>query len=317
MKNTMKKTTTFDFSSLLSDAASANEPGLRRIETAESPVGVFCGFSEGRPQLAFLTKAEPIRIPSTSAIEVSQWGESADSWWTSFVLCDERTETQFDVLAGDLIAAALSRKTERDAMHAVKNCFHAWRIMFRPDCQPMSDALYKGLFGELYFLKTEMIALAGVASAIGAWSGPDMTAKDFSLGDDWWEIKTVGAASARVSIASIEQLSSELPGTLVVVRTERMSEGFDNGCCTVGQLFSQIVADIEDNDVQEDFLRKVESYGYTREADKNRKLKISSVRHYDVRDGFPRIRESDVPHSEILSVSYDISLPGIKSFCKD
>jgi hypothetical protein len=313
----MTKTTKFDFSALLVNVASGNERGLLRIETADSPVGVFCGFSEGRPQLAFLTKTEPIRIPATSAIEVSQWKEAEGSFWTSFVLQDARTETQFNVLAGDLIATAVSRKTEHDAMHAVRNCLLAWRIMFRPDCQPMSDALYKGLFGELLFLKTEMIPLSGVSAAVGAWSGPDMTAKDFSFGDNWWEIKTIGAASARVSIASIEQLSSNLPGTLVVVRTERMSDEFDNGCCMVGQLFSQIFDLIEDNDVQEEFLRKVESYGYTAEADKNRKMKIISIRHYDVKDGFPRIRELDVPHQEILSVSYDISLPGIKPFCKD
>ena len=306
-----------DFAALLASSNASCAQGLVRLETDNAPVGIFYGLSSKRAQLAFLTKAEPVSIPSTSAILVQQWEESEGVWWTSFILQDERPETQFDVLAGDLIEAALSMNTERDALFAIKNCFHAWRIMFRATSQPMTDASYQGLFGELFFLENELIPKLGIDSSISAWSGPELTAKDFSSGRDWWEIKTIGASSPSVTISSVQQLSSDDPGTLVIVRTERMSAAFDNGKCTVGQLFETIRKLISDNAVLESFLQKVESYGYTAEADRNRRFKVATVRHYNVCDGFPRIREKDMPFDAITAVSYDLSIPGIKTFCKE
>ena len=60
--------------------------------------------------------------------------------------------------------------------------------------------MIQGLFGEMYFLKNYMIPKFGINSAIFSWSGPEQTSKDFSLENNWFEIKTISAKSSLVKI---------------------------------------------------------------------------------------------------------------------
>ena len=77
--------------------------------------------------------------------------------------------------------------------------------MFSQKKELISDEQIKGLIGELLFLTDNMIPNYGETRAIQAWSGQEMTRKDFSIDDTWVEVKTIDFGKPTVVISSLEQ----------------------------------------------------------------------------------------------------------------
>ena len=160
---------------------------LAKLKVENCPLGVYYGRSEsGNLRFAFLTENPPIVIESTGNIKVSQWAESEYIYWTCFELLAEHAKRVFFVLCNNLISSAVGCQTEDIAMAAEKNRFSTWKKLFKNPSSEMTEELYKGLFGELFFLKNHLMTSHDVAVAINAWSGPDRTAKDFCVGTDWF-----------------------------------------------------------------------------------------------------------------------------------
>ena len=49
-----------------------------------------------------------------------------------------------------------------------------------------------------------------------SWSGQELTHKDFSMENTWYEIKTIGCGQQNIKISSLEQLDSVYDGEIVV-----------------------------------------------------------------------------------------------------
>ena len=169
-----------------------------------------------------------------------------------------------------------------------------------------------GLLGELYFMDRFLIPEIGAARAVKAWSGIDGTSTDFSDGGRWYEVKAASLGANSVKISSLAQLSSDVPGALVVVRYETMSPGYDDPNCTVFRIFKRILASIEDDAVRADFLTKLVSYGFdvVQETEGNR-YRVADMGFYKVDETFPRIREKDICHRAIDKVTYCLLVNGI------
>ena len=67
----------------------------------------------------------------------------------------------------------------------------------------------------------------GLENALKSWSGQELTHKDFSYGDSWYEVKTIHRGIPAVKISSIEQLESSTDGELVVFFLEKMSAAYN------------------------------------------------------------------------------------------
>lgn len=78
-----------------------------------------------------------------------------------------------------------------------------------------------GLDRRAPFLKDYMIPDRGIDVALNSWMGPEKTHKDFSDQQDWFEVKTISFGKECVRISSIEQLDSDIDGTLVVYELEK------------------------------------------------------------------------------------------------
>lgn len=290
---------------------------LAKLKVEDCPIGVYYGRSEfGNLRFAFLTENPPIVIESTAHLKVTQWAEGANIYWTCFELLEDYAKPVFYVLCNNLVKAAVGCQSEDIAMAAVKNRFLTWKKLFKNPSAQMTEELYKGLFGELYFLKNYLMAHHDVAAAVNAWSGPDKTAKDFSIASDWYEIKTVSTNSVTVKISSLTQLDAEELGYLVLVKTEKMSNEFDNGECSVEQLIALILNSIADESVKDEFVKKLIQYGYDVNGDNSsyHKYRMAKMNFYGVNDDFPRITAERVPYSEIVRVTYELSISSIEKY---
>ncbi len=290
---------------------------LTKMKIDNCPINVYYGYSEtGKLRLAFLTENAPIVIESTANLQVKQWAESMNVYWTCFDLLSEQAKLVYYVLCENLIKSAMGCSTEESALSAIKNRFITWKNLFKKSSSPMSEEMYKGLFGELYFLKKWLIPHYNVNVAINSWSGPTKTAKDFAVLNEWYEIKTISTNAETIRISSLTQLESDNKGSLVVVNTEKMASEYDDGECMVSQLLNSIIDVIGDEIVKDIFIEKVSNYGYSADDENalSYKYRVSKMKFYCVDKNFPKITSNEVPYSEIVRVKYELSVSAIEKY---
>jgi hypothetical protein len=184
--------------------------------------------------------------------------------------------------------------------------------MFSSDKKALDEKQIKGLLGELMFLKEFAFEKYGIRDAIIGWSGTEPTHKDFSYGDEWFEIKTINDGKSTISISSIEQLDSISNGKLVIYELQKMSPTFN------GLSLNNFVAQIKEQIIDEDTLDILENkllqagYIYSPNYD-DFVFCLMGNNAYDVNENFPRIKRENIP-SEIVSVKYEIFISSIEKF---
>ncbi len=310
---------TVNFEQIFSDLANELSGNQKRLPV-KSALGVYYGLSkEGNLRLAFLSVAPAPKLESTKLLKVTQGAESERVYWTCFDLLQHDAQKVFFTFCENLIEAVTGIADEQKALKNLKKRYATWKTMFKRDTgKKVSPEVLQGLFGELYFLKKYMLEKYGASVAIQAWSGPDGRSKDYSVGTEWYEIKTVGANSPNVRISSLAQLSSVHDGHLVVIRAERMSDQFDNGEACVHDLFKYILTVLNDETLEGIFLSKLSAFGYDiSDESYTAKFDVKSMTSYKVSDGFPRITEQDVRRVEICDVGYSLIINALKPYMED
>ncbi len=294
----------------------ASELGSQKLIELASALKVYYGISnEGNPRLSFLSTIAPPKMDSTKMLKVIQGKETEGVYWTNFDLLESTARQVFYSFCSDLVDAIDSIADEKKALIYLKNRFYIWKALFKKSTTVFSAELIKGMFGELYFLDTALTEKYGINDAIKSWSGIDGTAKDFSKDSDWYEIKTVSVTSVSVKISSLPQLSSEMPGHLVIIKLETMSPMFANGKSSIGEIFQNIVRKIDLDEIKELFLNKIQTYGISLSDDCcNKKFNVISVQSYHVDEEFPRLLEADIKYKEICKVSYELIINSLDRF---
>jgi len=292
--------------------------GNQRKLLVNSSLKVYYGITTERYyRISFMSTILPPKIDSTNNLFVSQGQESDEVYWTCFDLTNTLAKKVFYSFCQDLILAITDKYEEREALYELKNRYYSWKSLFK-NKKKMSLQSNQGLFGELVFLKNIMFEKFSIQEAIESWVGPDGANKDFSINDEWFEIKTIGSTSNFVKISSISQLSAKNKGNLVVVKVEKMSEQYDDGQSCVIQLFKDIMIKVNDNELKEKFVEKLLRYGFDVEDNNNQeRYKIISITTYVVDQKFPRLLETDIKHQEISNVSYDLVLSTLDKFRKE
>lgn len=301
-------------------ALSAELAGNQKKIEVKSALGVYYGLSkDGNMRLAFMSVSPAPKIESTKMLRVTQGEESKTVYWTCFDLLQPDAKKVFFTFCENLIEAVTDITDEQKALTSLKKRYITWKTMFKRDSgSTISRESLQGLYGELYFLKNHMLDKYTPAIAVPAWSGPDSKSKDFSVGDEWYEVKTPGANAAAVRISSLTQLSSATPGHLVIVKVESMSDQFDNGEASVGDLFKYILDKINDETLEGIFLSKLSSYGFDASDESFlAKFDVKSMNLYKVDNDFPRLTESDVPYVEICDVAYSLIINSLKPYLEE
>ena len=332
------KMMTIDFDRLYSSLAETFAGQQKRVDV-ESPLGIYYGISPDRHlRLAFRSTVDPPKIESTQLLLVTQGEESHNVYWSCFDLLSQDAQAAYFAFCENLVEAVRISSSEAEALSRLKTdisaefveagtvyysqdektCYLDPALFKKNATRKASREIIQGLYGELYFLNSYMIDKYGQTEAINAWGGPDATSKDFAINTDWYEVKTIGVSSPCVQISSLAQLSSDIPGRLVVVRAERMADEFSNGLSCISELMAAILSKIDDETAESVFISKVSGYGIDiSDTVFATKFDVKSVNLFCVENDFPRITVDKIPYPEITNVSYEISVAAISRFLEE
>lgn len=311
--------TMIDFEKMCESFIDETAGSQKRI-TSTSPLGIYYGISpEGYLRLSFLSTIPAPKLESTNLLIVQQGKESDDVYWTCFDLLNLKVKKVYYSFCSNIIEVVSNVATEKEALLNLRKRYATWKSMFKKDTkQHLSLEMVQGLFGELYFLKNKLSKQNSIEECINAWSGPDATSKDFSIGENWYEIKTIGANSTSIKINSIAQLSSSHCGHLVIIKVEKMSDKFSNGESSIEELFKSILTLIDSEIIEEKFIDKITSFGVdiTNESFRT-KFDVKTIQSYWVNEKFPRINDGDIKFKEICDVNYSLILNTLSDFAEE
>jgi len=292
--------------------------GKQKKLAIDSSLKVFYGVtSDNVLRLSFMSTIEPLNMESTKELKVLLGQESDSVYWTCFDLLNPMAKKVFYAFCNDLVDAITDQYDEADALLQLKNRYHSWKSMFK-NRRKMRPETNQGLFGELYFMNSVMFGKYDPDVVVDSWAGPDGFSKDFSINNVWYEVKTTTSTSHTIKISSISQLSSSTPGYLAVVKVDKMSESFEDGCSNIYDMFKIIMSKIRSNETKEKFIDKLLKYGFDIEENANmEKYKFVDYSIYYVDESFPRLLDSDIKYQEIGKVTYELILPTLEKFKKE
>ncbi|WNB90934.1 PD-(D/E)XK motif protein [Bacillus sp. NEB1478] len=217
----------------------------------------------------------------------------------------------FYVLCNDLIN--VMKGHDEVVIEKVMKRLERWqKLLQKTSLKIMSKEEQMGLFGELKILNDYIIPAYGNIQAIHSWVGALGDKQDFLLGNLAIEVKSFRLTSGNyVWISSKEQLNSEkTPLFLFACGLNEVSTGK-----TIVDLIETIALQIETENVLNEFIEKIEQYGYVSELQKDdlSKFKLEKVNGFEVKEEFPRISLNQVS-SLIKDMKYSVDLSGCSQF---
>ena len=218
----------------------------------------------------------------------------------------------FCALLEDIIETTRSCPDNPSGYQVVINRLYSWKKMFSSKKKKLDESAIMGLIGELTFLDNYMFSKYGKTKALEAWSGQELTHKDFSLENTWYEVKSIHSGKDSVKISSLEQLQSNNFGELVVIPLERMSPAF-NGV-TLSKLANKIMKELDSDEDLDKFISKLSEQGFDFDSETDDYVyQVLSVDRYAVNSSFPKIIRLEIP-TAIVHAQYDISITSILPF---
>jgi len=254
------------------------------------------------------------RIKSVSGIAVNQFKNETFNT-LQFSLISNSNAELFFTFCEDIIYATKTITDNVKAYKIILDRFFSWKKMFSAQKNLLTESEIMGLIGELLFLRDFLFVKYGKSDAIKSWSGQELTHKDFSYNDIWYEIKTIHSGKDSVRISSLEQLQSSIDGELVVFSLEKMSSAY-NGL-KINILAFSILNSLEFDSDKDLFLSNIMNQGFTfNENYDDQVYELISMTRYLVNSDFPKLTRVDVSDA-ILKVQYDLSLAVLNNYIID
>lgn len=267
---------------------------------------------DARYSFDFRGKFKPVKISSSDVIAVEQYKER-ELLTLRFSLENNDLLEYFCTFCQDLLESVRVTNDDESAYHTLRSRYYSWRQLFRPDNARMTESEMMGLIGELLFLKDYMIQEKGIDVALDSWMGPEKTHKDFSDQKNWFEVKTISFGKESVRISSIEQLDSDVDGTLVVYELEKMSPSYEG--IKLNQLVNNIMALLTNTSQREIFMAKLQLFNFDFSNEHDALvfvLRNRSMYKVDT-ENFPRLHRIMLP-TAISRVQYELLLSEIEPY---
>lgn len=279
----------------------------------EHILDLHIGLDEkGRKSIELRSMFKPVKVTGTSAIDVTQYTKPEYNT-IRFSLKDDDMSGLFYKFCEDIIEQTKDLKNEKDGYKAITTRFFQWKKMFVLSKNTfLTEPEIMGMIGEILFLRGSLADEIGLSEALKSWSGQELTHKDFSCSDKWYEVKTISRGNTTVRISSLEQLDSDKNGELIVYSLEKMSPAY-NGI-SLNKLILETRQMFLSADDADTFLAKVamQGYEYNNYYDEF-VFEVSGLTRYKVTDQFPKLTHANVP-KEITKANYDLALAEIMSF---
>ncbi len=279
----------------------------------EHILDLHIGLDEkGRKSIELRSMFKPVKVTGTSAIDVTQYTKPEYNT-IRFSLKDDDMSGLFYKFCEDIIEQTKDLKNEKDGYKAITTRFFQWKKMFVLSKNTfLTEPEIMGMIGEILFLRGPLADEIGLSEALKSWSGQELTHKDFSCSDKWYEVKTISRGNTTVRISSLEQLDSDKNGELIVYSLEKMSPAY-NGI-SLNKLILETRQMFLSADDADTFLAKVAMQGYEYNNYYDELVfEVSGLTRYKVTDQFPKLTHANVP-KEITKANYDLALAEIMSF---
>ena len=282
-------------------------PGLFSRIDSSHPLDLYAGIDDnGRYALKLRGAFRPYaKVKQVSHIEVAQF--TNDGFNTlMFSLLEPALLDLFVVFCDDIISNTINIAAGSDGYKVIIDRFYLWRKMFSSHKAPLTESEIMGLIGEISFLKDYLFEKYGKTGALEGWSGQEMTHKDFSYNDGWYEIKTINDNRCSVGISSLEQLYSKVDGELVIYKLEKMSPAYKG--VSINALTKNVLDSLESDADKDIFFSRLKNSGFTFDSSYNDYVyDIISVKRYMVNSGFPKLtRENIIP--AVVKINYELDI---------
>lgn len=286
-------------------------PGYFTLVDIDHPLKIYIGIDEqSHYALEFRGEFTINRIKSAHSIGIKQYKNDVFSSIT-FYLTDSDMLDNFCVFCDDIINSTRDVSDCKNGYNVLINRFYSWKKMFQTKRSILNQFEIMGLIGELLFLRDFMFPNYGFDRSLQAWSGRELTHKDFSLDSYWYEVKAMSVGKPSVKISSLEQLNSQNDGELVVYNMEQMSPAYDG--VSLNKLGNSIINLLKTDENKDAFIRSVIDSGFCFDSVYDEFVyDITSLDRYLVNQTFPKLTKIDV-NEAISKVQYEILLSEIQT----
>lgn len=282
----------------------------RRVSDSH-PLELYLGLDErGFKTLRFNGNFDPVNLHGNDLLEVKQI-KNKDNNSILFIFNSFENYSVLYRFCEDLINQA-ANILPSNGYKILVNRFNLWKRLFNGNNSYLGESEVIGLIGELLFLKDFAFKKYGISDSLEAWTGPEEAHKDFSIKEEWYEIKGIINSKKEVTISSIEQLDSKKDGHLYVYMFEKMSPEYEG--ISLNNLVRTILDSIEYDRDKDIFAYKLKKINYTfNEIYDNLVYVLKKENHYIVNDAFPRIKASNLPKA-ISNVKYTNKLSDLDKY---
>lgn len=235
-------------------------------------------------------------------------------------LTDPRYSDIFTVLVKDVVASVVRAFDDRKIVDEFISRLFAWqRFLASHGPDGLSREAQQGLYGELYCLRTTLLPALDAHSAVSAWTGPSGAVHDFQRPQCAVEVKTSsGKQMQTIRVSDERQLDSAHVSDLWLSHLSLDISMVD------GESLNDIVASLREsfganNLAQQAFDERLWQVGYLdQHADRYEPTKyhIRAYMMFHVREGFPRIVESDL-RPGVGDVRYAVSVAECMHYSAD
>lgn len=264
------------------------------------------------PSLLVLeSKVEPGRVSDVKGLAVRKSQRKNGNWYLAFYCQNPEYSRVFRSFCHDQIHSTLETTPENGPQKALE-IYAKWKMFFTRSSTILSDNAIQGLLAEMITLRDCFIPEFGASAAIKSWMIKYRSKQDFIIGNTWYEVKSLLEGDGAFTISSLEQLDRN-DGYLVSI-VLRHSNPESEKCITLNTLFDEIDSILSEND-RLTFRESLSEFGFQPSPNYDDYcFEFVSGTYYEVRDGFPRLTPSIMPHPAISHVEYDIETGLISKF---
>ena len=223
----------------------------------------------------------------------------------------------FDTLAIDIAGAAAGGVDKIDVAARVTDRLRRWQRFLRGTSTGLSPERQRGLFGELFFLRSILMGAMPHSDALHAWVGPDGAPQDFAFGTAAVEVKTTILAHPQLlRITSERQLDTI--GLHHLALFQLSLDARERAGQTLPDLVAEIRKRLQPQTVRDQFDDRLFDAGYLDAQAGQYRIgyTVRGAGIFIVRDGFPRIIEADCAEG-VGDVEYSIAVSALAPFAVD
>ena len=301
-----------DFSTLFSGSF---KPGSYKIIDPNHPLEFYIGCDDnGYKTFVFITSNKIDELSGTKSIDVKVVKTPSD--YRLFIsLTNNDMLDIYCKLLQDIFDSTKDVSNKAAGTKEVCKRYLKWRAFFHSKKEKsLTEEETMGLIGELLFLK-KLMGIYPKRQAIDSWSGCELTHKDFSIGNTWFEVKTTAVSSDSIKISSLEQLDSDINGNLIVYSVEKMAPEFDG--VSLLKVYNWLMEDLDNQQDKDVLTDKIIEAGFNPSVDVNKYVcRLVDKKAFVVDENFPKITHSMV-NAAISKAEYSILKTQISDFEED